>query len=168
MDEQSNPLVECVVHRHFQLHHAAHRDDLGVFQCAGGRGGVGADEAARTQQHPAKVPGHDHDEVGQAAVLQHFQRRGPGGLGRLAVVGVALPVALPQAVGVNVVPRGAVGRAHLLQKGHGLFLAVCKRELRNEAALLLLIFADGCAPDGAVILHADSSCLWCSLQNSIP
>ena len=86
----------------------------------------------------------------------------------LAGVGVALPVALPQAVGVNVVPRGAVGRAHLLQKGHGLFLAVCKRELRNEAALLLLIFADGCAPDGAVILHADSSCLLCSLQNSIP
>ena len=46
----------------------------------------------------------------------------------------------------------------LLQKGHRLFLAVRKGELRNKAALLFLIFAGGRAPDGAVILHAGSSC----------
>ena len=91
-------------------------------------------------------------------MLQHLQRRGAGRLGGLAVVGIALPVALPQTVSVHVVPRRAVGRPHLLQKGHGLFLTVCKRELRNEAALLLFVFADGRAPDGAVILHAGSSC----------
>ena len=39
-----------------------------------------------------------------------------------------------------------------------LFLAVRKGKLRNKAALLFLIFAGGRAPDGAVILHAGSSC----------
>ena len=91
-------------------------------------------------------------------MLQDLQRRRPRRLGRFAVVGVALPAALPQTVGIDVVAGGAVGRTHLLQKGHGLFLAVYKGELRDETALLLFVFSDGRASDGAVILHAGSSC----------
>ena len=90
-------------------------------------------------------------------MLQHFQRRGSRRLGRFTVIGVALPVALPQAVGIDIVPGRAVGCPHLLQKSHRLFLAVRKGKLRNKAALLFLIFAGGRAPDGAVILHAGSS-----------
>ena len=90
-------------------------------------------------------------------MLQHFQRGRTGGLGRLAVIGIALAVARPKAVGVNIVPRGAVGCPHLLQKGNGGFLAVGKGELRDKAALFLFVFAGGRAPDGAVILHVKSS-----------
>ena len=90
-------------------------------------------------------------------MLQHFQRRRTGGLGRLAVIGIAFAVARAQAVGIDVVPCGAVGRPHLLQKGNGGFLAVGKGELCNKAALFLFIFAGGRAPDGAVILHVRSS-----------
>ena len=89
-------------------------------------------------------------------MLQHLQGGGAGRLGGLAVVGVALPVALPQAVGVHIVPGRAVLGPHLLQKGHRLFLAVRKGELRDEAALLFLVFAQGRTPDGAVIFHSAS------------
>ena len=90
-------------------------------------------------------------------MLQHFQRGRTGGLGRLAVIGIALAVARPQAVSVDVVPCGAVSRPHLLQKGHSGFLAVGNGELCNKAAFFLFIFAGGRAPDGAVILHVRSS-----------
>ena len=158
LDEQVCPLIEAVVHRHIQRHHAAHRHHLGGFQCAGRGGRIGPDEAAGPQQHAAEVSCDDHDEVGQSAVLQDLQGRRTRCFGRFAVVGIALPAPLPQAVGIDIVAGGAVGRAHLLEEGHGLLLAVCKGELRNEAALLLFVFSDGCSPDGAVILHAESSC----------
>ena len=90
-------------------------------------------------------------------MLQHFQCGRTGGLGRLAVIGIALAVARPQAVSVDVVPCGAVGRPHLLQKSYRSFLAVSKGKLRDKAALFLFIFAGGRAPDGAVILHVRSS-----------
>ena len=90
-------------------------------------------------------------------MLQHFQCRRSGGLCRLAVIRIALTVARPQAVGINIVPCGAVSRPHLLQKGNGGFLAVGKGELRDKAALFFFIFAGGRAPDGAVILHVKSS-----------
>ena len=96
---------------------------------------------------------------GGAAVLQHLQCRGPGRFGRLAIVGVAFPIPLPQPVSIHVVPRRAVGRAHLLQECHGGLLAVRKGELRNEAALLLFVFAHGRTADGPVILHNGSSCV---------
>ena len=98
-------------------------------------GGISPHQTAGAQQHAAKVSGDDHDEVSQSAVLQYFQRRGSRRLGRFTVIGVALPVALPQAVGVHIVPGRAVGCPHLLQKSHRLFLAVRKGELRNKAAL---------------------------------
>ena len=90
-------------------------------------------------------------------MLQHFQRGRTGGLGRLAVIGIALAVARPQAVGVNIVPCGAVGCPYLLQKSHRSFLTVSKGKLCDKAALFLFIFAGGRAPDGAVILHVRSS-----------
>ena len=90
-------------------------------------------------------------------MLQHLQRGLTGSLGRLAVIGIALSVARPKAVGVNIVPRGAVGCPHLLQKGNGGSLAVGKGELRDKAAFFLFVFAGGRAPDGAVILHVRSS-----------
>ena len=90
-------------------------------------------------------------------MLQHLQRGRTGSLCRLAVIRITLAVARPQAVGINVVPRGAVSRPHLLQKGHSGFLAVGKGELCDKAAFFLFIFAGGCAPDGAVILHVRSS-----------
>ena len=68
------------------------------------------------------------------------------GLCRLTVIRIALAVARPQAVSVDVVPRGAVSRPHLLQKGNGGFLAVGKGELCDKAAFFLFIFAGGCAP----------------------
>ena len=90
-------------------------------------------------------------------MLQHLQRGRTGSLCRLAVIGIALAVARPQAVGVNIVPRSAVGCPHLLQKGNGGFLAVGKGKLCDKAALFLFVFAGGRAPDGAVILHVRSS-----------
>ena len=90
-------------------------------------------------------------------MLQYFQCGCTGGLCRLAVIGIALAVARPQAVGVNIVPRGAVGCPHLLQKGNGGFLAVDKGKLCDKSAFFLFIFAGGRAPDGAVILHVRSS-----------
>ena len=90
-------------------------------------------------------------------MLQHFQCGRTGGLGRLTVIRIALAVARPQAVSVDIVPCGAVSRPHLLQKGNGGFLAVGKGKLRNKAALFLFVFAGGRAPDGAVILHVRSS-----------
>ena len=92
-------------------------------------------------------------------MLQHLQCRGPGRFGRLAIVGVAFPISIPQPVSIHVVPRRAVGRAHLLQECHGGLLAVRKGELRNEAALLLFVFAHGRTADGPVILHNGSSCV---------
>ena len=90
-------------------------------------------------------------------MLQHFQRGRTGGLCRLAVIGISLAVARPKAVGVNIVPRGAVGCPHLLQKGHSGFLTVSKGKLCDKAAFFLFVFTGGRAPDGAVILHVRSS-----------
>ena len=90
-------------------------------------------------------------------MLQHLQRGRTGSLCRLTVIGIALSVARPKAVGVNIVPRGAVGCPHLFQKGNGGFLAVGKGELCDKATFFLFIFAGGRAPDGAVILHVRSS-----------
>ena len=90
-------------------------------------------------------------------MLQHLQRGRTGGLCRLTVIRIALAVARPQAVSVDIVPCGAVSRPHLLQKGHSGFLAVGKGKLRDKAALFLFVFAGGRAPDGAVILHVRSS-----------
>ena len=114
---------------------------------------------ARAQQHAAEVAGDHHDQVGQTAVLQYLQRRGARRFGRFAVVGIALPVAFPQAVGVYIVPGSAVGCADLLQKRHCSFLAVGKGQRRDKAALFFFVFSGGRAPDGAVILHVGSSCV---------
>ena len=54
--------------------------------------GVRTHQPAGAQQHPAEVTGDHHDQIRQAAVLQHLQCRGPGRFGRLAIVGVAFPI----------------------------------------------------------------------------
>ena len=158
IDEQRGPLIQRVIHRHAQFHHAAHRDHLGVLQCPGCGRRIGTHKAAGAQQHTAKIAGHHHDQIGQTAVLQHFQRRGPRRFCRFAIVRVAFPVAFPQAVGIYIVPRGPVGCTHLFQKCNGGFLTVRKRQGCNEAALLLFVFSCGRATNRAVILHGGSSC----------
>src|SRR5699024_10313554 len=76
-----------------------------------------------------------------------------GGLGRLAVVGIPLPAALPQLVGIDVVAGRPVGRPHLLQKSHRLRFALHVGSHRQKAALLFLILPGGRPPDGAVFFQ---------------
>ena len=57
-------------------------------------------------------------------------------LGRLPVVGVAHAPA-PQHIGIHVVARHAVGRLHLGDERERLFLGGHRRDLPDEAALLL-------------------------------
>jgi hypothetical protein len=82
--------------------------------------------------------------------LQHGRARR---FGRLAVVGIALAPALAQAVGVHIVPRRAVVRAHVLeerQRGRLIRRAAGRGE---KAAFLFLIFAGGRAVDRAIIFQ---------------
>ena len=143
-DLQLHPLEEGICAGHVPQRPQAHGADAHGVQGVLGSLGIGPGQSPGPQQHAAEVACDDHDEVGQSAVLQDLQGRRTRCFGRFAVVGIALPAPLPQAVGIDIVAGGAVGRAYLLEEGHGLFLAVCKGELRNEAALLLFVFSDGC------------------------
>ena len=122
------------------------------MQCAAGRRRVGAHQAAGAQQDTAEIPRDDYNHVRHARVADGLQHRGAGRLGGFAVVGVA-GAAVLQHVGVDVMPRGAVGGAHGVQHSQSLFLGIGKGGGGDKAAALFLVRKGRGPPQGLVVRH---------------
>ena len=108
-------------------------DDSDCVDRVGHRLAVGANEAARAQQHSAEVARHDRDRVGQIAFGEHGEHGGAGRSGRLAVVIRPLEAAVrPHAIGGTIVVRVPMSLADDLDRAPRFFLRRCARQRADE------------------------------------